>query len=271
MKVKVVDSTFSHNAAIGLAGERMGEHPQYFQWDTSPGPAEVKVFTDIRLKVAVDDPSPRKIALLLECPAVNSGMYEWIVEHAHLFHAVLTHQKSLVERGEPYKFYPFGGSWIREWGVFPKTKMFSMLVSTKGLTPAHWLRHEVAQKLPDIATYGEGVGRWVESKATALRDYRFAVIIENDMPDWWFTEKLIDALSQGCVPIYRGCSGIGDFFSLGGIIRWRNLEELEVLVNGLTPLDYEIRVPAIHTNFQKAQQFQCCEDWIVEHYGDLLW
>ena len=268
--VKVVDSTFSHGPAIGYGGERAGERPQHFQWDTSPGPADVKVFTDIRLKEAVDDPTPRKIALLIEPPAINSGMYDWIVDNAHEFQAVLTHQKRLVERGRPFRFYPFGGSWIREWGIFPKTKMFSTLVSPKKLTEGHRVRHEVVG-LPGVDSYGDGVGRWVESKTEALRNYRFAIIIENEMSDWWFTEKLIDAISQGCIPIYRGCPSIGDFFNLSGIIRWRDPEELEALVKSLTLFDYEIRVPAIHTNLKKARQYQCCEDWIVEHYGDLLW
>ena len=268
--VKVVDSTFSHNPAIGYAGERAGERPQAFSWETTPGPAKVKVFTDIRLKEALDDPTPKKIALLLECPAVNPGMYEWIQENAHVFHTVLTHQEDLVYLGEPYKFYPFGGSWIGEWGIFNKTKMISMLVSEKKLTHAHGLRHEAA-KMPNVESYGNGVGRHVESKVEALRDYRFAVIIENDSTNWWFTEKLIDCFSQGTIPLYRGCPRIGEFFHLGGMIRWTELDELAAIVRSLTPEDYNNRYLAVYDNLKRARQFQCAEDWIVDHYGDLLW
>jgi hypothetical protein len=268
--VKVVDSTFSHNPAIGYAGERMGESPHYFQWDTSPGPAGVKVFTDIRLEEALNDPTPKKIALLLECPAVNPGMYKWVVEHRDIFHTILTHQEDLVYQGGPFKFYPFGGSWIGEWAMFPKGKMVSMLVSEKKLTEGHRLRHEAA-KIPGIDTYGGGVGRYVESKAEALRGYRFAVIIENDTSNWWFTEKLIDALSQGTIPIYRGCPKIGEFFHLGGMIRWTELDELEAIIKSLTPEDYDKRMMAVYENLKRARRYQCAEDWIDLHYGDLLW
>jgi len=268
--IKVVDSTFSHNPAIGLAGERTGESPRYMEWDTSPGYADVKVFTDIRLPEALNDPAPRKIALLLECPAVNPGMYVWIRDYAHEFHAVLTHQKALVDIGEPFKFYPFCGSWIKDWSIFRKTKMVSMLVSTKGLTEGHRLRHEAAQ-LPDIAAYGQGVGRWVESKATALRNYRFAVIIENDCSDYWFTEKLIDAFSQGTIPIYRGCPSIGKFFNTDGMILWREIDELREIIDNLTEDDYEACQVAVKENFERATLYQTPEDWIIREYGALLW
>lgn len=269
--IKVVDSTFSHNPAIGYAGERAGEYPQFFHWDTSPGDAPVKVFTDIRLREALDDNSPRKIALLLECPSVNSDMYRWILENKDVFDVVLTHQWLLVSHGEPFRFYPFGGSWIREWGVFPKKKMVSMLVSTKGLTRAHQLRHTVAKMFPDIATYGPGVGRKVESKAEALRDYRFAVVIENEQSNWWFTEKLIDSLSQGTIPIYRGCPDIGRFFNTGGMLCWSEIDELENILYGLTEEEYNSRLAAVYDNLKRAREFQCSEDWIYSNYGDDLW
>jgi hypothetical protein len=148
--------------------------------------------------------------------------------------------------------------------------MTSMLVSEKQLTPAHKMRHEAA-KIPGIDAYGKGVGRYVESKATALRDHRFAVVIENDNTDWWFTEKLIDCFSQGTVPIYRGCPSIGRFFDLHGIIRWNDPEELEAIVESLQPEDYDRRRIAIRRNLKLARRYQCSEDWLTNHYGTRLW
>lgn len=266
--VKVVDSTFSHNPAIGYAGEHTGESPLYYHWDTSPGFAETKVFTDIRLKEAIDDSSPHKIALLLECPAVNAEMYDWIDRHASIFDAILTHQEYLVERGEPFLFYPFGGSWIKRWGLFPKTQMVSTLISEKMLTDGHRLRHELL-KIPGIDCYGRGAGHYVESKAGAIRDYRFSVVIENQACNWWFTEKLIDCLSQGTIPIYWGCPDIGRFFDTRGIIQWSEIEELEEILANLTVEDYGQRIPWVVANLREAQKYKCPEDWIYKHYKDL--
>ena len=267
--VKVVDSTFSHNRAIGYAGENAGKAPLSFTWDTSPGDANIKVWTDIRLKEAIDDPTPRKIAWLLEPPVVNPGMYEWVAEHQDAFAYVLTHQWDLANSGMPFLYYPFGGSWIREWQVFPKTNMISMLVSGKNLTEAHRLRHKAAT-IPQVETFGAGVGRHVKSKAEALRSYCFAVVIENGTSDIWFTEKLLDCLSQGTIPIYRGCSQIGKLFDTRGMILWQDLSELEDIVRGLTMEDYRRRIPSVVANLRKAAAFRCPEDWVVGHYPGLL-
>lgn len=269
-EMKVVDSTFSHNNAIGYAGERSGEGPICFDWDDSPGYADIKVWTDIRLAEAQDDSAKRKIALLLEPPAVNSGMYEWIVDNQHIFDVILTHQRFLVDRGHPFYFYPFGGSWIRDWGMFPKGEMISMLVSSKNLTEAHGLRHKAA-KIPGIDVYGEGVGRYVESKSEALRDYRFTVVVENDTSNAWFTEKLIDPISQGTIPIYRGCSDIGEFFNPKGMILWQNIDELESIIEDLKIEDYDMRKEWAEENLMNAVLYKCPEDWIVKNHQGLLW
>lgn len=270
LTVKVVDSTFSHNPAIGYAGERTGEKPRRFHWDSGPGDADVMVWTDIRLKEAIGHPAKKKIAWLLEPPAINPDMYKWIQENSRVFDAILTHQRFLFEQGAPFYWCPFGGSWIRNWGLFKKTEMVSMLVSPKGLTEGHKLRHKAA-KLPGVDAYGNGVNRYVVSKVDALRAYRYAIVIENDTTDVWFTEKLIDAISQGCVPIYRGCPSIGNIFDPRGMILWQEFDELEEIVMNLTVEDYRKRLPHLEWNISEAKLYQCPEDWLVWSYGDLLW
>jgi hypothetical protein len=267
--VKIVDSTFFHTNSIGYGGENLDRQPKAFRWDRTMGPARVKVWTDLRIGDAREDPADKKIALLVESPAVAS-CYQEILELEDVFDHVLTFHQGLVGRGEPYLFYPLGGSWIERWGMFPKTEMISLIVSPKQLTEGHRLRH-CAAKLPNVDTYGNGVGRPIESKAEALRDYRFAIIIENGRYDYYFSEKLIDALSQGTVPIYHGCPGIGKFFDLGGIIRWDTIEELEAIVKSLEPSDYDRRMPAVYENLNRAVQYQCPENWIASRYEGLLW
>lgn len=50
------------------------------------------------------------------------------------------------------------------------------------------------------------------SKWAALASYRYSFAFENVSEPNYFTEKLIDCILAGCMPIYWGCSNLGDFF-----------------------------------------------------------
>lgn len=268
MKVKLVGNQFGNS--IGLAGDRKDEHPKLMQWDRSASTADdVVVFTDSKLRVHKDYPAKKRIALIAESPAIRPGVYDWIQEHFDEFDVVLTHQRQLVELGYPFLFYPLGGSWIKEWGMFPKTKMFSLLVSRKVGQEGHRLRHEAA-KLPGVDVFGEGVGKRVMSKAEALRDYRFVIVAENCISDAYFTEKLVDAMSQGCVVLYRGCPNIWRFFNQYSVIPWGTIAELESDIEALEPKDYETYSPHVKDNLARAEQYAVPEDWIVKTYKGIF-
>jgi hypothetical protein len=48
----------------------------------------------------------------------------------------------------------------------------------------------------------------VAVKAAVLAGYRFSICIENQLLDGWITEKLLDCLRAGCVPIYLGAPDV---------------------------------------------------------------
>ena len=97
-------------------------------------------------------------------------------------------------------------------------------------------------------------------------DTQFHIVIESVKRDYYFSEKLIDVMSQGCVPIYRGCPDIGRFFNPYGIIQWRHLDGLKGIVKSLVPRDYEKYKPHVQDNMERARQFQCPEDWMASNY-----
>lgn len=263
--IKLVDASFKEAHSFGFAGENRGEKPELIQWDRSqPTADDTVVFTDSFLFKHKDYPARRRIALLIESPAIRPGIYKWIETHFDEFDIVFTHQRYLVEFGYPFLFYALGGSWINEWDIFPKSKMTSILLSFKTGTDGHKLRHQVA-KLSNVDTYGSGVGEYV-LPPVALRDYRFTVVIENTKSDAYFSEKLIDAISQGCVPIYWGCPNIRRFFNPAGMIFWDDIEELDAILKSLRPEDYVRHLPYLNENFERAKEFRCPEDWIMRVY-----
>ena len=262
---------------MSLAGENRDEGPSFFEWDRKqPGEAldgPVTVFTDMCLDEVLLSKSPTNVAILIEPPAFSTTHYEKAARLEGRFDAIFTYDAERLTRGAPWLFYPFGGSWIREWHVFEKLRLVSLIVSPKQVTEGHRLRHEIARQLaPFVEVWGalEDSQPRFEPKHKALRHYRYSIVVESERADYWITEKLIDCLSQGTVPIYWGCPGIGDFFNVGGIIPFETLGELTAILGSISEQGYLRRMPAIERNLELAREFRCAEDWIWKHYPDLF-
>lgn len=98
-----------------------------------------------------------------------------------------------------------------------KTKNISMITSSQRMMPGHNRRMNFLEELKkefgeSIDLYGRGI-KPINTKMEALKDYRFAICIENsNIPHYW-TEKFADPILAYTVPIYWGCTNIADYFS----------------------------------------------------------
>ena len=98
-----------------------------------------------------------------------------------------------------------------------KTKMISVVSSSKAMTEGHRQRVDFALRLKShfgdkIDLFGRGLNE-IEDKWDALADYRYHVAIENSEVNHYWTEKISDAFLAGCHPIYHGCPNIAQYFS----------------------------------------------------------
>ena len=93
-------------------------------------------------------------------------------------------------------------------------------------------------------------------KIYGLKDYMFSIVIENTKQDYYFTEKLIDALLTGTVPIYYGCPSIGDFFNTKGMIIVDNVNDFMNAIDTLNNDKYESMIPYIKDNFKREKSFK---------------
>lgn len=97
-----------------------------------------------------------------------------------------------------------------------KTKNISMITSALRMMPGHNRRMNFVEVLKKrlgdkVDLYGRGI-RPINTKYEALKDYRFAICIENsNIPHYW-TEKFADPILSYTVPIYFGCTNINDYF-----------------------------------------------------------
>lgn len=187
----------------------------------------------------------------------------------HQLTYVLTYNKLLLDNCHRALFYPYGGSWIAydKWGLHEKSEGVSIIASHKTQTLGHKMRHKAIEFYREYfgGIYGTAYKR-IESKFEALAPYRYSVVIESCKENYYFTEKLIDCLSVGTVPIYWGCPSIGDFFNKHGIITFDKVKDLDNILRNLSKKDYESRLGAIAENLELAKQYRVCEDWIWDNH-----
>lgn len=201
-----------------------------------------------------------RVGLLKESPARISTLDPGIL--ARRFPVVFTHFKGHLDYGAPFRFLPYSSNFIGILAyrnqvslpsVIEKTELCSFIgrLDHGWSAPGYSLRKEVYRLLrgnPNVTCFGRDT-QPLERKADGLRRYAFSVAMENCRADYYFTEKLIDCLLAGTIPIYWGCPSIARFFDPAGILSFSTLRELASLLESLTFERYcELR-PYVEKNF----------------------
>jgi hypothetical protein len=251
-KIKLVDRTFAHSK-LGYCTDY--QTSDLFEWDRSLSSNDFNtiVYTDMVLNQAKDN----SCAWLIEPIGIAPQNYDLIKQISHKFNKVFTHEETLLELGEPFTLVPFGCCWIKpeDQKIYDKSKMVSIIASNKRMTVGHILRHDIIGSLNSyMDVYGRG---WnpIDYKLEGLKDYMFSIVIENCKRDYWFTEKLIDCLMTGTVPIYYGCPSIGNFFDTRGFIMIDGVGDAKRVIMDLTEEKYNDMLPYIKDNFEKAKEY----------------
>ncbi len=264
--IKIADTQFAHGTSLGSGDLKI--HPKYFSWYRgNEKHNDMIVITESCFHLTDNYRETTKIAWLLEPPSISPDSYKWILQNHHKFSYILTHQKWLIERlGEKALWYSFGGCWLypEQQQIYPKSKGISIIASSKKQTEGHKLRHEVIEKFRDrIDVYGNGY-KFVESKLEALRDYRYSIIIENEQSDYFFTEKLIDCLRTGTIPIFWGRP---NFNTVGFCLCFDTIEELGQIISYSTGKDsYELLAEYIQLNFEQAEPYVVPENLLWKNF-----
>jgi len=173
------------------------------------------------------------------------------------FDLILASDPEILNNCKNAILFPFGDCWIpqEDQKIHEKTKLLSIIASSKRELSGHKLRHSVMATIGNkMDIYGRCCN-YIENKADALRDYKFNLCIENLQLTNWFTEKLIDCLRTGTVPIYWGSPNISDYFNINGFIIVNSLNDITNVVNNLTEDDYTSRLEYIQENFIKSTNY----------------
>ena len=212
-----------------------------------------------------------RIFLATEPPAVQPEVYAALAPRTGDFDAVLSLAGPALVRGDNVIRWPFGSSWVplAEWQVFPKTRLCSIIASKRRDFEGHRLRHAAVDALREAGFNCDVLGRGyreVGSKREGLADYMFSIVVENSREEGsnYMTEKLIDALACGTVPVYWGNKVAERHFGQGLIV-WDTVEELrDKVLPRLTRATYEAMLPAVRANLEEAKKFAPPERWLCE-------
>lgn len=255
-KLYIHDTMFSHAKSSSWYNE-----PELFDW-VRKYDEEHLIFTDFSVKLVDNFTNKKKYAWLLESPEITPFAYEFIKFNYDKFDLIFTFNKELLGLSHKFVLVPYGGCWIEPHDriIHEKTKEVSLILSSKQITTGHKFRHEIHNNIPSIDSYG--YHNPIQNKITALKDYRFTIVIENCQKDYYFSEKLIDAFITGTIPIYWGCPSINNFFDTNGMLFINNLDELNLLIKTLDKESYESKLDSIKNNFEAAKKYLVADNII---------
>ena len=262
--IKLYDSIFTHT--YSMSNGNLEVLPDNFKWYRGNDYCDIAVFTDFSLSKAKCCNSKYKIALLMESPEIFPVAYQYIQFNNKEFDLVLTFNMDLISKGDNYKYYPLGGSWIekKDCHIYNKTKLVSIIASNKKVSTGHWLRHEIIYRLGHkIDVYGS-IKERIDYKLDGLKDYAYSIVVENCLCEGYFTEKLIDCFLTGTIPI---CWGNNKFFNnnkFPGIIHFENLKELDIIIDGIS-IDSYVNGMKINS-FYSALRYYMPENFLWDNY-----
>ena len=193
-----------------------------------------------------------RVSLLFREPRAIHGHHMRLLRlfsHRRFFR-VLTGDPALLAALPNAIEFPMGGTWVPHWREVSceKRAMCSLIASGKRSQAGHRLRHAVVDwaraTSVDVEIMGRGY-RPFGDKAEGLAPYRYSVVIENVREPGYFSEKLVDALLCGTVPIYWGAPDVGRFFDVRAMVVCNGLEDVQRAVAAMSEADFAARAGAL--------------------------
>jgi hypothetical protein len=201
-----------------------------------------------------------KVLMQSEPPNLYIMFCGLVQENYQNFDLVLTYDDRLLSLPNAVEFCPVG-SWISDDLKLEKRNQISYMMSSKLNGTAYHMRYMIMRRFEKIKSIGEFDLLWhrspprVPSKDPFFANAKFNIACENQIMTNMFTEKLLDCFKTLTVPIYYGCTNIEKYFNPKGIIQFNTIEELETILENLTPDVYDEMLPYLHENVEAAKPY----------------
>lgn len=244
-----------------------GNVPEKVEWVKGNHTAPISIHIGPAIYNNPVDKSKKNYAWLQESKSIEPNVYKWCSENISFlennYELVFTHDMSLVELSDKIIFLKWKAKpWINDYGIHPKSKLISMIASSKVMCEQHRFRQRMIQKFSSqVDHFGRGY-RQIAKKEQGLNDYYFSIAMENHTYLNSYSEKITDCFATGTIPIYYGTPGIGEIFNPDGII---TLDD-SFKVSDLSPELYHSKMDAIRENFEIVKNMPIAEDYIYEKF-----
>lgn len=271
----LIDTCFSHHRAESNTDSTVaGRDSDSILWDRSLSDLSRPSFYSHEKILLPDKKTKNNYGLIFESRAIIPHLYTAVEEFIPEFKVFYTHNSVLLKKYETCKWIPGGGIWVGgklglgEIALHKKSKLCSMVSSNKTMCSLHMARLSYFNRLQSynfIDFFGANTG-WVPIAKT-LEDYMFSIVMENFVDELYFTEKILNCFATGTIPIYHGARDIRKLFNANGILSFDNFEDLDKIINSITPDYYLSKMDAIQENFEKSKNYKCMDDYIMTTYG----
>ncbi|HEC1751180.1 TPA: hypothetical protein R1712_000685, partial [Campylobacter lari] len=178
---------------------------KYFLWDRFNFGLKTHFYTGKSILETMGKPT-KKIARILEPKSIFEKPYNYFYKYKGLhteFDYILTHDEKILNDFQNACFVYNWGVWCYlekndnlTWSENKfqiKDKNISMVVSGKNFTPMHQIRNTIADKVKDkIDVFGAYVNKPIQFKSQSLDKYRYQIVVENEVSEYYFTEKILD-------------------------------------------------------------------------------
>lgn len=225
--------------------------------------------------------SPINIITLHE-PNEYFNKHDWVLKNKDLFNIILTWNDKILNNCEQAMFLPFGHTWFTPDQYEKEHKKEFKIAHLRGnllKSYGHQMRWEILDRKNEIKiptkffeTYGDrhNIERAKIDKEEVFGDSMFGIAIENFAHRGFFTEKILDCFLLKTIPIYWGCSNIGDFFNKEGIITFEQPDDFIHIANQLTEDYYYSKKEIIEENYQLALQYVNYEQNIINKIEEIF-
>lgn len=264
LKINLYGETFRHNLVDGVISSTVNKKPSFIEY-VEDGTGSINLFVDLAILEAHKTKSDKpNYGWLLESNCIHPQLVEKFKNnqsYINYFNNIFTHNLELTNLSEKFKFMYPTGYWVDEIKDIKKTKLISMIASSKKSTVGQKKRNKIARKYKNkVDLFGEG-RNFIKKKEEGLLDYCFSIVVENDFTDNYFSEKILDCFATKTVPIYIGSKNIKNFFDMGGIIFYENFNFKKISFE-----NYYEKLNSIENNFKLVQEYKIPEDTMYKDY-----